>query len=131
VRDTPIPLTGLLESGSPRTDRWAPAVELPLRPRRGADVPFGGHDHDLDLTHIVLLASLGQLQSLSASANRVGVYQPAASHALAWLGRQLGDPLFARMPTGLRATPFGESHSHAPKAVLDTLRIGPTAAPAR
>ncbi len=85
---------------------------------------FGGHDLDLDLTQIVLLASLGELNSLSASANRIGVSQSAASHALARLRRQLGDPLFVRTPTGLRATPYGESLSRASQAALETLRIG-------
>jgi len=66
------------------------------------------HIRDLDLTQIWLLAELAKLGSVSAAARRIGLSQSAASHALAKLRQQLGDPLFTRTRDGLKPTPYGE-----------------------
>lgn len=82
------------------------------------------HLHGLDFTQIRLLAELTRLQSVSLSAQRIGVSQSAASHALAKLRRQLGDPLFARTGAGLQPTPFGASLGRASCEALDILMAG-------
>jgi DNA-binding transcriptional LysR family regulator len=82
------------------------------------------HLHDLDLTQIRLLAELARLGSVSAAARRIGLSQSAASHALAKLRLQLGDPLFMRTSAGFKPTPFGERLGRAAVEALDRLAEG-------
>src|SRR5919197_3244691 len=65
------------------------------------------HIDELDLTHIRLVAELSRSRSVSRAAQRIGVSPSAASHALAKLRKQLGDPLFTRTRSGFQPTPFG------------------------
>ncbi len=80
-------------------------------------------DH-LDLTQIRLLAELSRFRSVSRAAQRIGVSQSAASHALAKLRRQLGDPLFTRTREGFQPTPFGARVGIASTEALDVLLAG-------
>jgi DNA-binding transcriptional LysR family regulator len=66
------------------------------------------HIRDLDLTQIRLIAELANLGSVSAASRKIGLSQSAASHALAKLRQQLGDPLFTRTKDGFEPTPYGE-----------------------
>src|SRR5947207_1771181 len=79
------------------------------------------HIDQLDITQIRLLAALSQSGSLSKAAQQVGVSQSAASHALAKLRRQLGDPLFTRTRSGFQPTPFGTRVSTASCEAMDLL----------
>lgn len=65
------------------------------------------HDGQLDITQIRLLAALSRSVNLSGAARHIGVSPSAASHALAKLRKQLGEPLFTRTRSGLQPTPFG------------------------
>jgi DNA-binding transcriptional LysR family regulator len=85
------------------------------------------HIDELDLTQIRLLAELSRLRSVSRAAQRIGISQSAASHALAKLRKMSGDPLFARTQDGLQPTPFGSRLSSASSEALDVLLSGLTA----
>jgi DNA-binding transcriptional LysR family regulator len=82
------------------------------------------HIGDLDLTQIRLMAELLRLRSVSAAAQGIGLSQSAASHALAKLRGQLGDPLFTRSGKGVEPTPYGERLGRAAREALDVLRAG-------
>jgi len=82
------------------------------------------HINDLDLTQIRLVAELVRWHSVSRAAQRLGVSQSAASHALAKLRKSLGDPLFTRTPTGFQPTPVGARLGNASCEALDTLLAG-------
>jgi DNA-binding transcriptional LysR family regulator len=85
------------------------------------------HIDEFDLTQIRLLAELSRQRSVSRAAQRIGISQSAASHALAKLRRMSGDPLFARTQDGLQPTPFGSRLSSASCEALDALQSGLTA----
>ncbi len=82
------------------------------------------HTDDLDLTQVKLVAELLRLRSVSAASQSIGLSQSAASHALAKLRAQLGDPLFTRSGTGVEPTPYGERLGCAAQESLDVLRAG-------
>jgi molybdate transport repressor ModE-like protein len=82
------------------------------------------HIRDLDLTQIWLLAELAKLGSVSAAARRIGLSQSAASHALAKLRQQLGDPLFTRTRDGLKPTPYGERLGRAASDAVNLIVEG-------
>src|ERR687887_2534154 len=82
------------------------------------------HGGQLDITQIRLLAALSGSVSLSGAARHAGVSPSAASHALAKLRKQLGDPLFTRTRSGFQPTPFGARLGSASCEALDTLLAG-------
>jgi len=82
------------------------------------------HIRDLQTTQLCLVEALAQTGNLSAAAERVGLTQSAASHALGRLRRQLHDPLFVRTSHGMRPTPSGERLAKAVTAALANLRAG-------
>ena len=86
--------------------------------------PLHNVERNLDLTQIKLLAALLQLRSVSAAAQRIGLSQSAASHALGKLRKELGDPLFTRTADGFQPTPYGERLGNAARESLDVLRVG-------
>ena len=70
------------------------------------------HDVDLsaiDLNLLVALEALLAEQSVTRAAARLGVGQPAASHALGRLRRLFDDPLLVRVGRGMAPTPLGEA----------------------
>ena len=84
----------------------------------------GVHIDEFDLTQIRLLAELCRSRSVSQAAQRIGVSQSAASHALAKMRKQLRDPLFTRTRDGFQPTPFGARLGSASCEALDTLLAG-------
>jgi DNA-binding transcriptional LysR family regulator len=78
----------------------------------------------LDIRQIGLIAELTSLRSISAASRKIGLSQLAASHALAKLRQQLGDPLFTRVGHGLQPTPYGERLGTAARQALDLLVAG-------
>jgi DNA-binding transcriptional LysR family regulator len=82
------------------------------------------HIDDLDLTQVSLIAALARLHSVSGAAQSIGLSQSAASHSLAKLRKQLGDPLFTRTKDGLMPTPYGERLGRAAREALDVLSAG-------
>lgn len=67
------------------------------------------HIEALDLNLLVALRALLVERHVTRAAARVGVSQPAMSHALGRLRELLGDPLLVRTPGGMRPTPRAEA----------------------
>jgi DNA-binding transcriptional LysR family regulator len=59
----------------------------------------------MDLNLLRIFDALAVERSVTRAARRVGLSQPAFSHALARLRRMLGDRLFVRVPRGMVPTP--------------------------
>ena len=76
-------------------------------------------DIDLNLLHV--FAAVHQTGSVSRAAERLGLSQPAASHALTRLRLLLHDPLFVRAPGGVRPTPRAERLAPQVVAALQLL----------
>lgn len=74
---------------------------------------------DLNLLHV--FAAVHQARSVSRAAERLGLSQPAASHALTRLRLLLHDPLFVRAPGGVRPTPRAERLAPQVVAALQLL----------
>lgn len=79
------------------------------------------HIDGLGIANLRLLIALYETSRLGAAAERVKLSQPAASHALARLRSELKDPLFARIPGGMRATPYGARLCVAAREALHIL----------
>jgi DNA-binding transcriptional LysR family regulator len=67
------------------------------------------HLEALDLNLLVALRALLAERHVTRAAARVGLSQPAMSHALSRLRELLGDPLLVRTPNGMRPTPRAEA----------------------
>lgn len=88
------------------------------------------HLEGLDLNLLVALRALLAERHVTRAATRVGLSQPAMSHALARLRELLGDPLLVRTPRGMRPTPRAEAMT-APleRALADIGRVLASPAP--
>lgn len=76
----------------------------------------------IDLNLLVVLEALLAEASVTRAARRVGLSQPATSHALGRLRALLGDALFVRTPQGLRTTPRAEELRAPLAAALEAVR---------
>lgn len=80
----------------------------------------------MDLNLLVALEALLEERSVGAAGRRVGLSQPAMSHALRRLRELLGDPLLVRSGTGMVPTPLAENLapalSFALKRISDLLQ---------
>lgn len=72
----------------------------------------------IDLNLLTSLEALLEEQNVSRAARRLGVTQPAASHALNRLRELLGDPLLVRTPAGMQPTPRALELRPAVRAAL-------------
>ena len=79
------------------------------------------HMGSLQVSQLQLIHEIALSGSLTEAAERVGITQPAASHALARLRRQFRDPLFVRTSNGMRPTPYGEKLSASIREALQAL----------
>ena len=61
-----------------------------------------------DLNLLVVFDAVMQEKNLTRAGRRLGISQPAVSHALARLRHMLNDELFVRTPEGMRPTPRAE-----------------------
>jgi DNA-binding transcriptional LysR family regulator len=88
------------------------------------------HLEGLDLNLLVALRALLAERHVTRAAARVGLSQPAMSHALARLRELLGDPLLVRTPNGMRPTARAEAMA-APleRALEDIGRLMTSPAP--
>lgn len=75
----------------------------------------------LDLNLLVVLRALLLERSVTRAARRVGLSQPATSHALSRLREALGDPLFVRSGRDLVSTPRAEALRDPLEAALGGL----------
>src|SRR5579864_1683308 len=76
----------------------------------------------LDLNLLVALEALLEETSVGRAADRVGLSQPAMSHALKRLRLLLGDPLLVRVGTRMQLTARGEALRDPVKDVLSRVR---------
>lgn len=76
---------------------------------------------DLDLNLLLALRALLTERHVTRAAARVGITQPAMSHALSRLRAHLGDPLLVRTRTGMQLTPRGEQLAEPIERTLDDL----------
>lgn len=61
--------------------------------------------------------------SLTRAGRRLGMSQPATSHALARLRTMLGDELFIRTPKGMQPTPYAEQMAEPVREALRLIRV--------
>lgn len=80
------------------------------------------HNRRTDLNFLFMLEALLDEGSVSAAADRLGLSQPAMSHALARLRQRFGDPLFVKTRAGMRPTPTAERIGVVSRKVLAVVR---------
>src|ERR1700761_5969574 len=76
-----------------------------------------------DLNLLVVFDAVMQDRNLTRAGQRLGMSQPAVSHALARLRNALKDDLFVRTPEGMRPTPRAERMLGAVRAALQELQV--------
>lgn len=80
------------------------------------------HIESMDLNLLVVFDALMRERNATRAARRLGLTQPAVSHALGRLRLLLDDPLFVRSPRGLTPTPEAETMAAEIAAMLDSAR---------
>ena len=85
-----------------------------------SDIKAFGRRVDLNL--MVVFDAVYRARNLSAAAQALGLSQPAMSHALSRLRSLVNDPLFVRLPRGLRPTPYADAIAAAVAQGLGTIR---------
>jgi DNA-binding transcriptional LysR family regulator len=76
----------------------------------------------VDLNLLVLFDALMAERNVTRAASRVGLTQPAASHALARLRDLFGDALFVRTPKGMAPTALAVEAAGPIRSALDQIR---------
>jgi DNA-binding transcriptional LysR family regulator len=88
-----------------------------------ADHAIGMNWGAIDLNLLIVFDVLMQERNLTRAGRRLGLSQPAASHALARLRQMLHDDLFIRTPEGMQPTPRAEQMAQPVRDALRELRI--------
>src|ERR1700741_5431569 len=78
--------------------------------------------NSLDLNLLVALDALLREASVSRAAMRIGLSQPAASHALGRLRELIGDPLLGRVGSRMELTPRAQGLRAPLAQALDHVR---------
>jgi DNA-binding transcriptional LysR family regulator len=68
----------------------------------------GNSRQRIDLNLLVIFDAVYKSRNLTAAGRELGLSQPAMSHALGRLRSTFNDPLFVRLPRGLRPTPLAD-----------------------
>ena len=76
----------------------------------------------VDLNLLVIFEAIYRTRSATAAGERLGLSQPAMSHALSRLRTVFDDPLFVRLPRGLQPTPLAHEIAPALTESLATIR---------
>src|SRR5258708_29812230 len=76
----------------------------------------------IDLILLVVFDAVMQERRVTRAGHRLGLSQPAMSHALARLRHMLKDDLFIRSPRGMIPTPRAEQLAVPVRAALDGLQ---------
>jgi DNA-binding transcriptional LysR family regulator len=76
----------------------------------------------IDLNLLVVFDAVMQERSVTRAGQRLGLSQPAMSHALARLRHMLRDELFVRSPKGMLPTPRAEELATPVRTALDGLQ---------
>jgi DNA-binding transcriptional LysR family regulator len=77
----------------------------------------------IDLNLLVVFDAVMQERNLTRAGRRLGLSQPAASHALARLRAALNDDLFVRTPEGMQPTARAEQMAEPVRDALRMLRL--------
>lgn len=77
---------------------------------------------NIDLNLLPIFEMLMHERSVTRTASRLGLSQPAVSSALKRLREQVGDPLLLRTRTGMRPTPRAEQIFATVSQALDTIQ---------
>lgn len=88
----------------------------------GAMKPVHTDLSSIHLNQLLLVDALLTNSNLSEAAERIGMSQSAASHALGRLRKELGDPIFIRTAEGMQPTPFGVRLASRVSESLELLR---------
>lgn len=81
------------------------------------------HVRDLDLNLLHVFQAVHAARSVSRAAERLGLSQPAVSHALTRLRLRLHDPLFVRAPGGVAPTPRADQLARQVAAALQMIDV--------
>src|SRR5216684_747390 len=76
----------------------------------------------IDLNLLVVFDAIMRDRSVTRAGNRLGLSQPAMSHALTRLRHMLKDELFVRSPTGMMPTPRAEELATPIRIALEGLQ---------
>src|ERR1700756_3118687 len=76
----------------------------------------------IDLNLLVVFDAVMQERNVTRAGQRVGLSQPAMSHALTRLRYMLKDDLFVRSPKGMLPTPRAEQLAVPVRSALDALQ---------
>src|SRR3954465_4595693 len=76
-----------------------------------------------DLTLLIVVDAVMQERSVPRAGSRIGLSQPAMSHALNRLRHMLKDELFVRTPEGMRPTPRAEKPPHPLRNALSEMQL--------
>src|SRR5579862_653575 len=76
----------------------------------------------IDLNLLVVFDAVMQERNVTRAGQRLGLSQPAMSHALTRLRHMLKDDLFVRSPKGMRPTPRAEELALPVRTALDGLQ---------
>src|SRR5450631_2282025 len=79
---------------------------------------YGNNWGAIDLNLLVVFDMLMREHSLTRAGRRLGLSQPAASHALARLRQMLNDDLFIRTPEGMQPTVRAEQMAEPVRSAL-------------
>jgi DNA-binding transcriptional LysR family regulator len=79
--------------------------------------------NSFDLNLLIVFDAAMQERNLTRAGRRLGMSQPAVSHALARLRHALKDDLFVRTPDGMRPTPRAERMLGPVRAALQELQV--------
>src|SRR5438067_5753322 len=79
----------------------------------------------IDLNLLVVFDAVMQERSVTRAGNRLGLSQPAMSHALARLRHMLKDALFVRSRTGMVPTPRAHELALPVRQALEALQHSP------
>src|ERR1700722_10832958 len=93
-----------------------------LRSVNGADmVAYGDNWGTIDLNLLIVFDMLMRERNLTRAGRRIGLSQPATSHALARLRQMLNDELFIRTPEGMQPTARAQKMAEPVRNALLTL----------
>ena len=98
-------------------------TELPMQRPDTAGHPAPITRSDIDLNLLVVFDAVMQERTLTRAGQRLGLSQPATSHAIARLRATLQDDLFIRTPEGMQPTPRAQQMAEPVRDALRVLRV--------
>lgn len=104
--------------GLHNTEMWPYDARSPRLPQRMTSMNW----NTFDLNLLVVFDAAMQERNLTRAGRRLGMSQPAMSHAMARLRHALNDELFVRTPEGMCATPRAERMLGPVRAALHELQ---------